>query len=120
MPKYKMLIADELETFRSNWREEIQQHRNAQSPVRERESQRTTTATTRKSASPVATRELASPRRSLEKEPLVLQEETPLEIYENAILKERQGSLSEAVMQYRKAFKVCLFSLIIDVDGSGC
>jgi F-box protein 9 len=62
-----------------------------------------------------------SPGRSLEKGPLVVQEETPLEIYENAILKERQGSLSEAVIQYRRAFKVRLLCIMVtqmdpDVD----
>jgi len=37
--------------------------------------------------------------------------ESPLEVYESAILKERQGSLSEAVIQYRKAFKVYLLQI---------
>jgi hypothetical protein len=37
-------------------------------------------------------------------EPVV---KSPLEVFEGAILKERQGSLSEAVIQYRRAFKVC-------------
>jgi hypothetical protein len=45
----------------------------------------------------------------IETQPAKSQAVTPLEIYENAILKEGQGSLSEAVLQYRKAFKVDLF-----------
>jgi len=40
---------------------------------------------------------------------------TPLEVYENGILKERQGNLSEAVMQYRKAFKVRSFCSLSDL-----
>jgi hypothetical protein len=65
-----------------------------------------------------------SPRQSLDGSPLRQRIKTPLEMYESAILKERQGSLSEAVIQYRKAFKVAPLLLSMgggaDLDGSGC
>jgi hypothetical protein len=95
---------DELENFRSTWRQEIQKGRGARSPVHQR------TGSIESSNSPPQAFHESSPGRSevdvfthrTEASPT----KSPLEVYENAILKERQGSLSEAVIQYRKAFKV--------------
>ena len=88
--------ADELESFRSRWRQEIQK---AHSPVRNKVHD-----------SAVAVLQEPSPRHSeddaLPSRADITRNNTPLEVYENAILKERQGSLSEAVIQYRRAFKV--------------
>jgi hypothetical protein len=47
-------------------------------------------------------------------------ETTPLEVYETAILKERQGNLSEAVLNYRKALKVPTSKSQLILDGSRC
>ena len=107
---------DELESFRSTWRQEIQKGKPTQSPPR----QRTQSAVAK--TSPVAP---SSPRRSEDDSVTSTRTETvgksPLEVYEGAILKERQGILSEAVMQYRRAFKVPVpTSRIISeyIDGS--
>lgn len=89
---------DELETFRSRWRQEIEKGRDARSPIRSRSGQ----LETHPAAQP-------SPRRSEEAASSVSdrdKEQSPLDVYESAIMKERQGSLSEAVIHYRKAFKV--------------
>ena len=93
--------ADELESFRSRWRQEIQK---ANPPVLNK-------VHDSNSSLPTSTPPQESSSRHSEDDALpsradVTRSNTPLEIYENAILKERQGSLSEAVIQYRRAFKV--------------
>lgn len=98
-----LLIIDELESFRSTWRQEIQKHR-SHSPQRQRT--RTIEAAAPEARSPP--RE-TSPRQSFENSPPQSRIKSPLEMYESAIMKERHGNLSEAVIQYRKAFKVWSF-----------
>jgi hypothetical protein len=101
--KYTYRI-DELEHFRLTWRQEIQKSRGAHSPIRSRPGQ------SEVSRSPPVSSKEASSRRSEDDSLPPLSENpkinSPLEVFEDAILKERQGSLSEAVIQYRKAFKV--------------
>ena len=116
----QILMLDELESFRSTWRQEIQKQK-SHSPPRYRTRARGQEAAVSESLS--SPRE-TSPRQSLDGSPLRQRIKTPLEMYESAILKERQGSLSEAVIQYRKAFKVAPLLLVMgggtDLDGSGC
>lgn len=102
-PKHPAYRIDELESFRSRWRQEIQKGRESRSPIRTRTAQ-----TGESESSYNAPSQESSPRQSEEHSIRVDANvgRSPLEVYENAILKERQGSLSEAVMQYRKAFKV--------------
>ena len=98
-PEYNLI--DELESFRSRWRQEIQK---AHSPVRNK-------VHDSNSSPPVsATPQESLPRHS-EEDTLpsradIIGNNTPLEVYEDATLKEKQGNLSEAVIQYRRAFKV--------------
>lgn len=89
------LIPDELESFRSRWRTEIQKGRESQSPIRQRHGQVDSTSI-----------ESRHSEESIDNDVKDKNDKTALDVYENAILKERQGSLSEAVVQYRKAFKV--------------
>jgi hypothetical protein len=117
MPFTNAYRIDELEHFRSTWRQEIQKGRGAHSPIRTRPGQ------SEVSRSPPVSLKESSARLS-EDDSLALPTEnvptnSPLEVFENAILKERQGSLSEAVIQYRKAFKVVLIKRKLMTDGSG-
>ena len=96
-PPSNPLTPDELESFRSRWRQEIQQSRAPQSPTHP-----TTTHTL--SAAPSVE---SSPRHSEDNPTTNTTDKgdahigaSPLDVYENAILKERQGSLSEAVVQH--------------------
>jgi len=110
----------ELEEFRSAWRKEIQRGREARAPTETWPEVNSTRAQEVPAPS--------SPRRSEEAvvpphSDLRVEDDkrSPLEIYENAILKEHQGSLSEAVLGYRKAFKVSPTSLfpqrVVLADG---
>jgi hypothetical protein len=99
---------DELEHFRSRWRQEIQKGRGTASPILTR----TGGSESSSRSPPVSIKESSSGRSegdSLSRSPENAKINTPLEVFENAILKERQGSLSEAVIQYRKAFKVIFY-----------
>jgi hypothetical protein len=101
------LGVDQLETFRSRWRQEIEK---ARSPLSSRTSGEFESHPAAQPPPPSIAAETSSPRRSQdgafrEKEVSPL-EVSPLEVYEGAILAERRGNLSEAVIQYRRAFKV--------------
>jgi hypothetical protein len=107
---------DELEHFRSTWRQEIQKGRGAHSPIRTRLGHSEVTR-----SPPLSSKEFPSHRsedESLPPPPENTEANSPLAVFENAILKERQGSLSEAVMQYRKAFKVVPHQMQLMTDGS--
>jgi hypothetical protein len=107
---------DELEHFRSTWRQEIQKSRGAHSPIRTRLGHSEVSR-----SPPLSSKEFSS-RRSEDDSLSPPQENpeanSPLAVFENAILKERQGSLSEAVIQYRKAFKVVPYRMQLMPDGS--
>jgi len=106
-------VLDDLKTFRSRWRQEIEHDRDARSPARSRSGDVQSHPAEDVESHPAAQPFIEEPpllgRCSEDDGPSVSEEskeQSPLEVYEEAILKERQGSLSEAVVQYRKAFKV--------------
>lgn len=95
-------LLEELEKFRSTWRQEIKKGRNASCSGHPSEGQsQSPRALTVQSSAPQRSEEDASSGGADR-----VDSKSPLEVYESAILKERQGSLSEAVIRYRRAFKV--------------